>query len=163
MPHVAYDTRSFSLAVYLYLANRCCAKERIHPDHTRNRNGNANCIRNLAAPLGGFFRGSLKEMDKTNVPAANESCVTHTSEEMERHNKWNAGSEAPLRAAGVTLVSVWASTRDTFAAHVGRGDCTHFCQPGLPAQWAGMLADALGMAMSKSDRTNQFSSRSRRD
>ena len=115
------------------------------------------------APRGGFFRGTLKDMDKTNVPTANESCVTHPSAEMERHNQWNVGSETPLRAAGVTLVRVWASTRDTFAAHVGRGDCTHFCQPGVPGQWAGMLADALGMAMSQIDSTKQFSSRSRRD
>lgn len=114
------------------------------------------------APPGGFFRGSEKAQRNTNIPVGNgltrsedgshaaSACVAHPADAMEAHQKWNAGSERELarHAANVSLVRVWASTRDASAAHLGDGDCTHFCQPSrVLTQWAAMLADGLRHAL----------------
>ena len=92
---------------------------------------------------GGFFRGS--RLGQTNrVSNGSAGCVPHSPAEMERWGQlWNSGSAEPLRDAGITRMRVWASTRDASDATIGRGDCTHYCQPGVPDAWAAMLVDSL--------------------
>ena len=48
-----------------------------------------------------------------------------------------------LAAAGVTILPVWSSTALAWDAHIDAGDCTHYCQPGIPGIWASLLIQAV--------------------
>ena len=48
-----------------------------------------------------------------------------------------------LSDADVPILRVWASTALAGDAHVNFGDCTHYCQPGVPNDWARLFAAML--------------------
>ena len=56
--------------------------------------------------------------------------------DMERHAHWNLAANRALVAAGVPILHVWRSASAAWDGHPDRGDCTHFCQPGVPDLWA---------------------------
>ena len=103
------------------------------------------------AEQGGHFRppdanGDLVSLGKafanTNIPSQ-VRCAPHTSQEMEAHAHWNRAANPRLAAAGVTILPVWSSTALAWDAHIDAGDCTHYCQPGIPGIWAGLLIQAV--------------------
>ena len=59
--------------------------------------------------------------------------------EMVEHNAWNRAGQPLIRAAGVPILDVWRSTSLAWNAHVGFGDCTHWCVPGVMDHWTDPL------------------------
>jgi hypothetical protein len=78
-------------------------------------------------------------------PYANSSrCYeSHSAATMRDGNGWNMHANALLAAAGVPILRAWLPSSMASGAHIGYGDCTHFCLPGVPDVWAMLLADAL--------------------
>ena len=48
-----------------------------------------------------------------------------------------------LLLEGTRALPVWSSTALAWDAHIDAGDCTHYCQPGIPGIWAGLLIQAV--------------------
>ena len=93
-------------------------------------------------PAGGHFDISA-DLGATNEPRASVPCVRHAAAEMARHAIWNRAAAPLLASAGVPVVPVWRSTSAAWDGHVGRGDCTHYVMPGVPDEWARLLAETL--------------------
>ena len=83
-----------------------------------------------------------KAFANTNVPSQ-VRCAPHSAQEMEAHAHWNRAANPRLAAAGVTILPVWSSTALAWDAHIDAGDCTHYCQPGIPGIWASLLIQAV--------------------
>jgi hypothetical protein len=95
-------------------------------------------------PAGGHFDVSRHgDLRATNAPLASVPCVPHAAAEMARHAVWNRAAAPLLASAGVPVVPVWQSTSAAWDGHVGRGDCTHYAMPGVPDEWARLLAETL--------------------
>ena len=89
---------------------------------------------------GGHFVGGYdyNQLNETKV------CTAHSAEEMAAHQRWNPVANAILEAHGVPILRVWESSQMAHDAHVGFGDCTHFCSPqGVPDHWAALLVNML--------------------
>ena len=72
-------------------------------------------------------------------------CPTpHTQEDMLRHAHWNQAANTAIKAHNVHMLAVWESTSMAWDGHVDHGDCTHYCQPGVPDLWARTLVKILG-------------------
>lgn len=87
--------------------------------------------------------GRRRNIMQTMVPNRSSSCVPHTLADMTQHAHWDRAANPVLRTQGVPVLPVWASTSMAWDAHVGHGDCTHFCQPGIPDLWARSLFEIL--------------------
>ena len=87
---------------------------------------------------GGHFH--FPTMEDYNRWRPNATCASsHTIAEMEEHNAWNRAGQPLIRAAGVPILDVWRSTSLAWNAHVGFGDCTHWCVPGVMDHWTDPL------------------------
>ena len=62
---------------------------------------------------------------------------------MRYENGWNRVANTLLEAHRIPILRAWLSTSMASDAHVGLGDCTHWCLPGVPDLWAIQLADLL--------------------
>jgi len=95
--------------------------------------------------LGGHYDDAKEglEFRLTNRRTLNRTCLPHSASEMEAHAHWNRAANGVLHAAGVPILRVWHSTATAWDAHVDFGDCTHFCQPGVPDRWAKALMVSL--------------------
>ena len=71
-------------------------------------------------------------------------CATaHSFAEMSRHQLWNRVALPLVEAANISILRVWAGTALAGDAHINYGDCTHYCLPGPPNEWARLLAAML--------------------
>ena len=77
-------------------------------------------------------------MGRRPMAIASELRVVHFAED-----RFLEGANPRLAAAGVTILPVWSSTALAWDAHIDAGDCTHYCQPGIPGIWAGLLIQAV--------------------
>ena len=95
----------------------------------------------FAAP-GGHYTGTR---DYNELDVSHE-CTSHSVLHMLRHQRWNPIANAEASRHGVPVLRVWASSSLRGDAHVGRGDCTHFCQGargGVLGHWAELLSNML--------------------
>ena len=54
---------------------------------------------------------------------------------------------------------MWLSSAIAGDAHIGSGDCTHWCLPGVPNLWSTLLADVLH-SIATGDGTHEWGPRS---
>ena len=95
------------------------------------------------AGVGGHYTQSSSK-DNYNYKSDVPGCFSnHSKMEMQHHQKWNAYAEPLLTAARMPVVRVWESTAMAWDAHVGYGDCTHWCQPGLIDHWSRLFVSML--------------------
>ena len=67
----------------------------------------------------------------------NATCSSdHTLTSMQEHHRWNYVTVPAMEAAGVPVLRSWRPSSLAWDAHVGYGDCTHFCLPGVPDDWS---------------------------
>jgi hypothetical protein len=88
---------------------------------------------------GGHYNGAVDY----NIQDVAATCTPHGAAEMQRMQRWNPASNAVVEAHGVPVLRVWDSTQQAHGMHVGFGDCTHFCSPGIPNHWADLLYNML--------------------
>ena len=73
-----------------------------------------------------------------------KTCSHHDADEMHTLQRMNPVANAIVEAHSVPVLRVWESTRDAHDAHVGFGDCTHFCSPnGVGEHWGTLLFNML--------------------
>lgn len=95
----------------------------------------------FAFPGGHFNFPSMADYNKWRP---NATCSPdHTLAEMQRHHKWNNISVPLMEQAGVPVLRVWLPSSLAYDAHIGHGDCTHFCMPGALDHWTIALQIAL--------------------
>ena len=93
--------------------------------------------------------------DRSPTPAA--LCADNlTLAEMERYQVWNRAAVPVVAAAGVPVLRIWRSSALSWDEHVGGGDCTHWCLPGLPDAWAPQLYRELTDAFARPAHRNEF-------
>ena len=91
---------------------------------------------------GGHF--NFPTMEDYNTWKANATCASnHTLSEMRQYHTWNNVTNPILARAGVPILAVWQSTALAWDAHVGFGDCTHWCGPGVMDHWAPRLLELI--------------------
>ena len=93
---------------------------------------------------GGHYKQASAQDDynrKTNDPRP--CTTTHSYVDMERHQRWNKVALPIVEQANIPILRVWASTALVGDAHVSYGDCTHFCIPGAPNEWAKLFGAML--------------------
>lgn len=89
---------------------------------------------------GGHFVGGFDY----NYLDQSKSCSPHDADEMRSQQRMNPVANAIVEAQSVPILRVWESTRDAHDAHVGFGDCTHFCAPkGVGEHWGTLLFHIL--------------------
>ena len=90
---------------------------------------------------GGHYTGSA-DYNQLNM---SHVCIQHPPAEMEAGNRWNPAGNAIMEAHGVPILRVWDATQQAHFAHVGYGDCTHYCNaPGpVPEHWTLLLTNLL--------------------
>ena len=76
---------------------------------------------------------------------------SHTLSEMYAHHRWN-NVTLPIveRTPGVQVMRVFRASAFAWDTHLTFGDCTHWCQPGVPDHWTELLLNSL-MAGSSAD------------
>ena len=86
---------------------------------------------------------------KRDVPGQCDS--SHTLSEMYAHHRWN-NVTLPIveRTPGVQVMRVFRASAFAWDTHLTFGDCTHWCQPGVPDHWTELLLNSL-MAGSSAD------------
>ena len=93
---------------------------------------------------GGHYKQNRSSDDYNRKTVDLRPCTTsHSYEQMHRHQRWNRAALPIVEAASVSILRVWASTALAGDAHVAYGDCTHFCLPGIPNEWARLFAAML--------------------
>mgnify|MGYP006155219693 CR=1 FL=1 len=93
---------------------------------------------------GGHYKHRGAGYDYNLRTAEASPCTNHSLIEMRRYQLWNRYATPRLTSAGVMVMRTWDSSAvQTWDAHVAYGDCTHWCQPGVPNSWARMFAAIL--------------------
>ena len=93
---------------------------------------------------GGHFNLSRGDYNRWE---GNATCSSdHTLASMWEHQRWNRVTVPAMESAGVPILRSWRPTSLAWDAHVGYGDCTHFCLPGVPDDWSLQLYDLLRQA-----------------
>jgi len=93
----------------------------------------------FSSPGGHFVHSWMTDYNRPNASATCASGLD--ASEMRKYHQWNKFANPIFERAGVPILRVWESTSLAWNAHVGHGDCTHFCLPGIPDLWSALLAD----------------------
>ena len=92
---------------------------------------------------GGHYRGSV---DYNLFNRSQRACTKHPYAEMVTQHLWNGIANPLVHAHGARILPVWEQTSMNSRDHLGYGDCTHFCSPGVPDRWVELLDHELRMS-----------------
>jgi len=82
--------------------------------------------------LGGIFSEDALDHECRDISEASEDLS----------NQFNLKYNPICEKENITIMKIWNMTKNYFDAHV-QGECTHYCQPGIPELWVGVLKEAL--------------------
>lgn len=96
---------------------------------------------------GGHYWNGLSPMGshynvKRDVPGQCDS--SHSLVELYAHHRWNNVTVPIVESVpGVRVLRIFHSSAVAWDAHLDYGDCTHWCQPGVPDHWTELLLSML--------------------